>query len=43
MSKKKQNGNEDKSIKTIILVTAIISLINAITNLIDSLVKSTTG
>nr|DAU75743.1 MAG TPA: hypothetical protein [Caudoviricetes sp.] len=37
MSKGKKNGNEDKTVKYIILVTVIIQLITAAVNLVDKL------
>ena len=39
MSGKKKNGNEDKSIKTLILVTALIQLMQALINLINKLLE----
>lgn len=39
MSKKKKNSDHDKSLKTIIMVTAILSLINSLIGLIQAIIK----
>ncbi len=37
MASKKKNGNQDKDLKTIILITAILNLIKALIDLIRDL------
>ena len=39
MSGKKKSGNEDKAVKILILVTAIIQLISALAALIGKLIE----
>ncbi len=37
MAKKKKNGNKDKTLQIIVLVTAVLNLIQAIVDLINKL------
>ena len=39
MAGKKKNGNQDKAVKTIILVTAILNLVKALIDLISKLTE----
>lgn len=39
MSKKKKNGNRDKTLQIIVLVTAILNLIKSITDLIQKFLE----
>lgn len=39
MAGKKKNGNQDKALKTIVLVTAILNLIRAVADLIGRLLE----
>ena len=39
MSKQKKNGNQDKTLKLLILVTAILNLIKAICDLIGKFLE----
>ena len=39
MAKKKKNGNHDKSLQIIVMVTAIMNLIRALFDLIDRLLE----
>lgn len=37
MASKKKSGNQDKTLKIIVMVTAILNLIRAVADLIDNL------
>ena len=39
MAGKKKSGNQDKALKTIVLVTAILNLIRAVADLIERLLE----
>ena len=39
MSKKKKNGNKDRTLQTIVFVTAILNLIRALIELINKLIE----
>ena len=39
MSKKKKSGDQDKTLKILILITAILSLIKSIIDLIETLLE----
>ncbi len=39
MSRKKKSGNQDKALKTIILITAILNFIKALIELISRLME----
>lgn len=39
MARKKKKGDQDKALKTIVLVTAILNLIRAVTDLIERLLE----
>lgn len=39
MARKKKNGNQDKALKTIVLVTAVLNLIRAIVDIIVKLLE----
>lgn len=39
MARKKKSGDQDKALKTIVLVTAILNLIRAVTDLIERLLE----
>ena len=39
MARQKKNGNQDKALKTIVLVTAILNLIRAIADLVERLLE----
>lgn len=39
MAKKKKKGNQDKTLQTLVLVTAILNLIRAVIDLIERLLE----
>lgn len=39
MGKKKKNGNQDKTLKIIVLVTAVLNLIRSIADIIKQLIE----
>ena len=39
MAKKKKNGNQDKTLQIIVLVTAILNLIRAVFDIIEKLLE----
>lgn len=39
MARQKKNGNQDKSVKTLVLVTTILNLIKSLIDLINKLLE----
>ena len=39
MARKKKNGNQDKALETIVLVTAVLNLIRAVVDIVERLLE----